>query len=90
MRHTTKQRNTPLRAGVQTTTRVEREPDDAEQTQKKMLCRLTLELSGGGAVRLNDLLGRRPAPPKYGCTIALLLMAGNALTVMACANRTSC
>ncbi|WP_458069148.1 hypothetical protein [Rhodanobacter sp. BL-MT-08] len=38
----------------------------AGQTQKKMLCRLTLELSGGGAVRLNDLLGRRPATPNYG------------------------
>ena len=34
------------------TTHVERQTDDAEQTQKKMLCRLTLELSGGEAVRL--------------------------------------
>ncbi len=42
------------------TIRVEREPDHAEKTQKKMLCRLTLELSGGGAVRLNELLGNWP------------------------------
>ena len=63
MRHTTKQRNTPLRAGVQTTTRVEREPDDAEQTQKKMLCRLTLELSGGEAVRLE----RNVRPKPHAC-----------------------
>ena len=41
------------------TSRVEREPDDAEQTQKKMLCRLTLELSGGEAVRLERIVRRR-------------------------------
>jgi hypothetical protein len=64
--HRTKKRETKTRATCDTrhshevgqrtlahnTTRVERKPDHAEQTQKEMLCRLTLELSGGGAVRL--------------------------------------
>ena len=43
------------------TTRVERKPEDTEQTQKKMLCRLTLELSGGEAVRLERIV--RPRHP---------------------------
>ena len=47
------------------TTRVEREPDDAEQTQKKMLCRQTLELSGGEAVRLERVVRPNHTPPVY-------------------------
>jgi hypothetical protein len=52
-RDATKQRNKATRAPACNTPSVwNRRITHAGQTQKKMLCRLTLELSGGVAVRL--------------------------------------
>ena len=54
------------------TTRVEREPDYAKQTQKRVLCRLTLELSGARLFarplgRLVRAHYEPPNHPKHNC-----------------------
>ena len=64
--------------------------DDSRDNYKEMLlCRLTLELSGGEAVRLNDWLDGSQVTPSVSETIALLWMAGNGAKCLACARRTN-
>jgi len=60
-------------------------------TKGRRICRicLTLELSGGVAVRLERNVRRQHAAPPFADTIALLSMPGNAAQLVACERRTN-